>query len=166
MTSEQAVQALITSLGWDDPELAKTPARFAELLGEFTPGDLPALSLFEQEGTEIVVLRDLPFYSLCVHHLVPFFGHATVAYEPRGKVAGLSGIARALEHFARRPQLQERLASQLADHLSAGISAEGVVVRISARQMCMEMRGTRSTGRIEVIATRGRVTEALRSASA
>ena len=165
MTSEQAVTALIASLGWKDEELSHTPERFAGLLREFTPGELPSVSLFDHDGTDIVVLEDLPFYSLCVHHLVPFFGHATVAYVPKGKVAGLSCIARSLRHFARRPQLQERFAAQLADHLYGAIGAEGLAVRRSARQMCMEMRGAESTGVVHVTASRGRVTEALRLAS-
>ncbi|MCO4746574.1 MAG: GTP cyclohydrolase I [Proteobacteria bacterium] len=165
MKPEQAVDALIASLGWEDEELSSTPDRFAGLLREFTPGEVPSVSLFDHDGTDIVVLEDLPFYSLCVHHLVPFFGHATVAYVPSGKVAGLSCIARSLRHFARQPQLQERIATQLADRLHDVLGAEGLVVRLSARQMCMEMRGAESTGMVHVTASRGRVTEALRVAS-
>lgn len=161
MSAEDAVAALIAALGWSDPELARTPERVAELLRAFSPRELPELSTFAHEGTDVVVLRDLPYYSLCVHHLVPFFGHATVAYVPAGQVLGLSGVAGTLQALAERPQLQERLAAGLADRLHAVSGASGLAVRLSARQMCMEMRGARSSGSVEVTAVRGDVTDAL-----
>ncbi|TNE92871.1 MAG: GTP cyclohydrolase I FolE [Deltaproteobacteria bacterium] len=161
MTAEEAVRALIEALGWQDPELAHTPERVAEFLREYSPTEVPPISCFPHADDGVVLLRELPYYSLCVHHLVPFFGTATVAYVPDGRVAGLSGIARTLQALARRPQLQERLAAELADRLVADTGARALVVRLRARQMCMEMRGAHSTGEVEVIAQRGAVTDAL-----
>ena len=100
-------------------------------------------------------MRDLPFYSLCVHHFVPFFGHAHVAYLPGRKLVGLSGVARVLEFYARRPQLQERLTAQVADHLMRLLKARGVAVVIEGRHLCMEMRGVRKSGVFETRALRG-----------
>lgn len=132
-----------------------TPRRVTELFQEFVPGPAPKPSLFEAGGADPVVLRDLPFHSLCAHHLLPFFGHATIAYVPTGRVAGLSWFPRMLRHLARRPQLQERLGGQLADAIAEALSSEGVLVRLTARQMCMEMRGVESPGTIETLALRG-----------
>jgi GTP cyclohydrolase IA len=100
-------------------------------------------------------VRDLPFYSMCVHHFVPFFGHAHVAYLPGKRLIGLSGVARILEFYARRPQLQERLTAQVADHIVRLLKPRGVVVVIEARHLCMEMRGVRKTGCFETRALRG-----------
>jgi GTP cyclohydrolase I len=164
MSAEEAIRQLIRSLGWTDPELGHTPERVADLLREYSPADLPPVSTFAHDDTGVVVLRDLPYYSLCVHHLVPFFGHATVAYVPAGKVSGLSCVAATVQTLARQPQLQERLAAQIADRLHQAMVPEALVVQLSARQMCMEMRGARSTGVVEVSATRGEVSDALMAA--
>ena len=103
------------------------------------------------------MLADLPFHSLCAHHLVPFFGEVTVSYIPNGRVGGLGGIARLVEHFARQPQLQERMTAQIADAVWEQLRPRGVLVGSTARQMCMEMRGARTKGRIKSYAEHGEV---------
>lgn len=161
MSAEDAVRQLISELGWADEELGSTPERVAGFLRAYSPRELPEISVFEHRGTDLVVLSELPYYSLCVHHLVPFFGHATIAYVPSGRVVGLSCVAKTLSALAERPQLQERLAAQLADRLQETLAPSGLALRLSARQMCMEMRGARSTGTVDVVASRGDVTDAL-----
>ena len=126
----RAVAGLIRALGLDpatEPELAQTPGRVADLYAEIfaglepgaepSPVTFPAARPARGRARDLVIVRDLPYYSLCVHHFVPFFGHAHVAYLPGRRLIGLSGIARVLEFYARRPQLQERLTAQVADHL-------------------------------------------------
>lgn len=139
----------------DDPELAQTPAQVAELLAGFRPQAPPPCTALPTASHDLVVLRDLPFHSLCAHHLLPFFGTCTIAYLPNGKVGGLGWFPRLLEAHARRPQLQERLAAQVADGVMAALSPGCVGVRVVARQLCVEMRGARSAGRFEVTAIRG-----------
>ena len=167
----QAVAGLIRALGLDpatEPELAATPGRVADLYAEILagldpgaeprPATFPAADLGPRAGPragDLVMVRDLPFYSLCVHHFVPFFGHAHVAYLPGKRLIGLSGVARILEFYARRPQLQERLTAQVADHLVRLLEPRGVAVVIEARHLCMEMRGVRKTGCFETRALRG-----------
>jgi GTP cyclohydrolase I len=102
-----------------------------------------------------VVVRDLPFHSLCVHHLVPFFGRAHIAYLPGDRIIGISGAARLLDHYARRVQLQERITRQIADHLERLVQPRGVAVMLEARHLCMEMRGIRKLGRVETRVVRG-----------
>ena len=163
---ERAFAAVIDALGLDpasEPELARTPARVADLYREIFAGldsaPEPDLAIMPRAvalpGEELVVVRDLPFYSLCVHHFVPFFGHAHIAYLPGDALVGISGPARLLEHYARRPQLQERIASQLADHLERVLAPRGVAVMLEARHLCMEMRGIRAPGRVETRVLRG-----------
>jgi GTP cyclohydrolase I len=156
--------AALDALGFGgDPEMADTAERFAELLREFRPTSEDELrasmvALPSSASTRSsVAIRDMPFHSLCAHHLVPFWGTASVAYLPRRSLAGLGSIARVVQHYARRPQLQERLADQIADLLFETLAPEGLVVRLVARQMCMEMRGARSLGEVEVQAVRGEV---------
>jgi len=139
----------------DDPELARTPDLVTAMWAEFAPGPVPAVTPLPTESTDLVVLRQLPYYSLCAHHLLPFFGTCTLAVRPDGAVAGFGWYPRVLEALSRRPQLQERLADELAHAILDGIGARSVGVRITARQMCMEMRGARSAGEIEVVALRG-----------
>lgn len=155
--AEELFAAWLAELGFEgDPEMASTPERFTELLRDYVPDQpAPPLSTFAADGHAPVVLRDLPYHSLCAHHLLPFFGTAAIGYVPRERVAGFSGLARALQHFARRPQLQERLVEQLADHLVEALEPVGLVVHLAARQLCMEMRGARSPGQAVVRATRG-----------
>jgi GTP cyclohydrolase I len=165
---ERAVEALIRALGLDpaaEPELAQTPARVADLYAEIfaglAPGAEPGIATFPHAGggDEIVVVRDLPFYSLCVHHFVPFFGHARVAYLPGERIVGISGAARLLDFYARRPQLQERLTVQIADHLERLLAPRGLAVVIEARHLCMEMRGIRKPGSVETRVVRGALAE-------
>jgi len=167
----RAVAELIRALGLDpaaEPELAATPERVADLYAEIfagldagaepRPASFPAAEAGPRAGRrsdDLVIVRDLPFYSLCVHHFVPFFGRAHVAYLPGKRLIGLSGVARILEFYARRPQLQERLTAQVADHLARLLKPRGVAVVIEARHLCMEMRGVRKTGCFETRALRG-----------
>jgi GTP cyclohydrolase I len=164
----RAVADLIRALGLDpadEPELAETPARVADLYREIFAGlderSAPELVAFPHEGRgDLVVVRDIPFHSLCVHHFVPFFGRALVAYLPGPRLLGISAAARVLDHWARRPQLQERLGQQIADHLERLLAPRGVAVVLEARHLCMEMRGIRRYGMVETRTVRGELTEA------
>ena len=155
--AERLLAEALEALGFSgDPEMARTPERVAELLRGFVPDpEPPAVSDFPSPGDGPVVLRDVPFHSLCVHHLLPFFGTVTIVYRPGERVAGFGGLARVVRHYAQRPQLQERLAEQVAGRLVDALAPRGLVVRVVARQLCMEMRGTRSAGEAEVLALRG-----------
>ena len=161
LTPEAHLAAIHAALGYDaDPECAGTPARVLEVLRDHAPGrPLPPLETFEAPARDAVLLRDLPFHSLCAHHLLPFMGTCDVAYRPVERIAGLGAFPKALRHLARQPQLQERLGAQLADALHGALGAP-VVVRLRARQMCMEMRGSCSPGTIETWASRGDEAEA------
>ena len=113
-------------------------------------------AVFEEENHDPVVMRDVSFYSVCEHHLLPFFGHAHLAYIPNGKIAGLSKLARALEVAARRPQVQERLTGQLADAIYTTLNPQVVAVKLEAEHLCLAMRGVRKPGSLVVtIAIRG-----------
>ena len=107
-------------------------------------------AVFEEEQRDPVVLRGVPFYSICEHHLLPFFGHAHFAYIPNGKIAGLSKLARALEVAARRPQVQERLTGQVAEAIYASLSPQSVAVELEAEHLCMAMRGVKKPGSLVV----------------
>jgi len=165
--AERAVADLIRALGLDpatEPELLQTPARVADLYEEafsgLAPCAEPELATFPHTGgDDLVLARDLPFHSVCVHHLVPFFGHARIAYLPGEKIIGISGLARLLELYARRPQLQERITAQIADHLERLVAPRGVAVVLEARHLCMEMRGIRKAGLIETRVVRGALAE-------
>jgi GTP cyclohydrolase I len=143
------VQQMLRSLG-EDPErpgLVGTADRVAGSLRFLTDGyamdplDAIGDALFEQDYDEMVAVRDVPFYSLCEHHLLPFFGSCHVAYVPSGRVVGLSKIPRLVEVFAHRLQLQERLTRQIAEAMDEVVRPAGVAVVIEARHLCMEMRG-------------------------
>ena len=155
----QHARALFESLGLspdDDPELAETPERFTELLREvFTESDYVG----DGERGEPIFLEDLPFYSMCVHHVVPFFGTIDVAYVPDETMTGFGSVGRVVDHVAARPQIQERLVRQIADRLDDALDPEGILVRCRARQMCMEMRGASKTGRLTSFASTGVLTE-------
>lgn len=107
-------------------------------------------AVFEEENHDPVVMRDVSFYSVCEHHLLPFFGHAHLAYIPNGKIAGLSKLARALEVAARRPQVQERLTGQLADAIYTTLNPQVVAVKLEAEHLCLAMRGVRKPGSLVV----------------
>ena len=164
---ERAVADLIRALGLDparETELVDTPSRVADLYREMLSGLEPAsdpdLATFPHDGQgDLVVVRDLPFHSLCVHHFVPFFGRALVAYLPQDTLVGISGAARLLQHYSRRPQLQERLGQQVAAHLQRLIRPRGVAVVLEARHLCMEMRGIRTRGTVETRATLGELAD-------
>jgi len=170
---ERAVADLIRALGLDEasePELRETPSRVADLYREIfsglDPAAVPELATFPHDasagaatGGDLVVVRDLPFHSLCVHHLVPFFGRAHIAYLPGSRIIGISGAARLLDLYARRPQLQERITRQIADHFERLVAPRGVAVMLEARHLCMEMRGVRKHGRVETRVVRGALAE-------
>ncbi len=166
--AEELFQAWLDELGLvGDPEMAQTASRFTEMFSEFVPTSEQALidsfTLVPATASSTpVAVRSMPFHSFCAHHLVPFFGHASVAYLPGEKLAGFGSIAKVVQHFAKRPQLQERLADQVATVLWDVLQPRGLVVRLVARQMCMEMRGARVHGEVEVLAERGAVDAHLR----
>lgn len=160
---EQAVTQLLRALG-EDPEregLMSTPRRIAELYEEVLQGRCqdPREVLqvgFEENHQEMVIVRDIPFYSLCEHHLLPFHGFFHVGYIPRGRVVGISKLARVVDVFAQRLQLQERLTSQIADTLMEELEPAGVAVVGAAEHLCMTMRGVKKPGsRVVTSATRG-----------
>jgi len=150
------VREVLDALGYSrDPEGDGTAERWLSVLREYAPkGDAPALVPLFTPSFGPVVVRAVPFHSLCVHHLLPFFGTADIGFLPRGRLVGIGSIPATLGHFAKQPQLQERLGEQVAQHLAAALEAP-VVVRLRARHMCMEMRGCRSAGEIETTAAAG-----------
>lgn len=146
------VKNLLSALG-ENPQregLLKTPLRVAKALQDLTAGyttDIDALinrAVFEETYNEMVVVKDIRFYSMCEHHMLPFFGVAHVAYLPKGKIIGLSKIPKLVQVFAKRLQVQERMTQQIAETLWEKLSPLGVAVVIEARHLCMEMRGARS----------------------
>jgi len=153
----RAVREILLAIG-EDPDragLERTPDRVAEMYQEIFCGlrqdPTEALRVtFEENHQEMVILKDIPFYSMCEHHLLPFHGKAHVGYIPSGKVLGISKIARAVEVLARRPQLQERLTSQIAAAIMDAIKPIGVGVVIEAEHLCMTMRGIRKPGSMVV----------------
>lgn len=151
---ENAVRNILEAIG-EDPDregLKDTPQRVARFYKEAFAGIHvdPSKNLstqFSENHEEMVIVKDIPIYSMCEHHLLPFVGHAHVAYIPRhGRVTGLSKLARVAEDFARRPQLQERLTSQIADTVKDILDARGVLVVIEAEHMCMTIRGIKKPG--------------------
>lgn len=151
-----AVRTILEAIG-EDPDregLMETPDRVARMYAEVFAGlrQDPAEMLsarFEVGESELVLVRDIPFYSMCEHHLVPFHGKAHVAYVPKnGVVTGLSKLARLVEAYARRPQVQERLTTSIAETLYKELEAEGVFVMMEAEHMCMSMRGVQKPGSV------------------
>jgi len=148
------VESLLKELGEDPdrPGLKATPARVSRALRELTDGygirpeDVIADAVFDQDYDEMVVVKDIPFYSLCEHHMLPFFGACHVGYLPRGRVVGLSKIPRLVGVFAHRLQLQEQMTKEIAEALSGALTPKGVGVVIEARHLCMEMRGVQKPG--------------------
>jgi GTP cyclohydrolase I len=139
-----------------DPNLAGTPQRVAKLYLEMfhglVEGAEPTITTFpnEENYQAMVMERDIPFYSMCAHHLVPFYGHAHIAYIPNRRIVGLSKLPRILEFYAKRPQIQERLTEQVADYLWASLAPLGAMVVIEARHLCVEMRGVKKPGALTV----------------
>jgi GTP cyclohydrolase IA len=152
---EKAVREILEAIG-EDPEregLRRTPERVAEMYEEVFAGlhDSPDQHLwvtFGADHDEMVMVRDIPLYSLCEHHLIPMVGKAHVAYIPNenGRITGLSKLARLVDSYSRRPQLQERLTSQIADELERSLNPRGVLVVIEAEHLCMSMRGVQKPG--------------------
>jgi GTP cyclohydrolase I len=160
---ERAVREIIEAIGEDPGRegLARTPERVARMYAELFEGlrmdpqdELGVV--FDVAHDEMVILKDIPFYSICEHHFMPFHGTAAVGYIPDGRVVGVSKLARLVEGYARRPQLQERLTGQVADALMGALEPDGVAVVIEAEHLCMTQRGIRKPGsRMVTSATRG-----------
>lgn len=150
---KQGVRLLLEGIG-EDPSregLADTPDRVARMYGEIFGGMEKSAGehlskVFTAENAGIVLERDITFYSTCEHHLMPFYGKAHIAYLPQGKVAGLSKLARTVEVFARRLQIQEQMTGQIADAVMEHLRPEGVMVVLEAEHMCMTMRGVAKPG--------------------
>jgi GTP cyclohydrolase I len=148
------VESLLVELG-EDPDrqgLKATPDRVSRAMRELTDGygvrpeDVVAGAIFDQDYDEMVLVKDIPFYSLCEHHMLPFFGQVHVGYLPKGKVIGLSKIPRLVEVFSHRLQIQEQLTRQIAEALNQALAPNGVGIVIEARHLCMEMRGVETPG--------------------
>lgn len=152
------VRGILTTLGLDlrDPNLAETDLRVAKMYLEMfhglAEGAEPKVTTFpNEEGySHMVMEKDIPFYSMCAHHLVPFYGHAHIAYIPRDRILGLSKFARILEFYAKRPQLQERLTEQVVTYFEEKLQPQGAMVVIEARHLCVEMRGVKKPGALTV----------------
>ena len=149
----EAVRRILEAIGEDPTRegLRETPRRIAEMYEELFAGlhQDPREVLttgFQEPHREMVILKNIPFYSLCEHHFLPFHGRAHVGYVPEGRIVGASKIARAVDILARRPQLQERLTGQIADAIMEGLSPDGVAVVIEAEHLCMTMRGVQKPG--------------------
>ena len=150
---EQAVRLLLEGIGEDITRegLIDTPDRIARMCEEIYGGlgheaDQHLLKQFPVENNEIVLEKDITFYSMCEHHLMPFYGKAHLAYIPNGKVTGLSKLARTLVVYSRRPQIQERLTVQIADALERTLDPKGIMVMLEAEHTCMTMRGIKKPG--------------------
>lgn len=157
--AEAAVRELLFAVG-EDPDregLKRTPARVARAYGEIFAGlfadpDTVLETTFDEDHDELVLVKDIPLYSMCEHHLLPWHGTAAIGYipGPDGRITGLSKLARLVDLYARRPQVQERLTSQVADALRKGLEPQGVIVVIQAEHLCMAMRGIRKPGSLTV----------------
>jgi GTP cyclohydrolase I len=161
---EQAVRTMIEAIDEDPTRegLVETPRRIAEMYAELfegltqDPREVLQVTFEEEEHQEMVILKDIPFYSMCEHHFLPFHGVAHIGYIPDGAIVGISKLARAVETLARRPQLQERLTSQIADVVMDALHARGVGVALEAQHLCMTMRGIKKPGSVVVTsASRG-----------
>jgi len=152
------VRGILETLGLDldDPNLKETDQRVARMYQEMfhglKEGSAPEITTFpnDENYQAMVMERDLSFYSMCAHHLVPFYGHAHIAYIPSDRIIGLSKFARILEFYAKRPQLQERLTEQVADCLVERLAPRGAMVVVEARHLCVEMRGVKKPGALTV----------------
>lgn len=160
---EQAVRLMLEGIG-EDPEregLKDTPSRIARMCEELYGGmeedaKMHLSRTFTVDSSEMVIEKDITFYSMCEHHILPFYGKAHIAYIPDGKVVGLSKLARTVEVFARRLQIQEQLTGQIADALMESMNPKGALVMLEAEHMCMTMRGVKKPGsRTVTLAKRG-----------
>ncbi|MCY3800321.1 MAG: GTP cyclohydrolase I FolE [Chloroflexi bacterium] len=159
----EAVSDLLNGIGEDPARdgLRDTPARVARMYSELFSGldkdpESVLTTTFAEPYDEMIVLRDVPFFSMCEHHLLPFFGSADIGYIPGDRIVGLSKLARALEILSRRPQLQERLTFEVADAVEKALDPLGVAVRIQAEHLCMTMRGIKKPGsKMVTTVTRG-----------
>lgn len=159
----EAVRLLLEGIGEDPTRegLVETPDRVARMYSELCDGMGRSASehlskTFAVSGDDLVIERDITFYSLCEHHMLPFYGKAAIGYIPNGRVAGLSKLARTVEVFARRLQLQEQLTAQVADALMAELDCKGAIVYMEAEHMCMTMRGVQKPGtKTATLARRG-----------
>jgi GTP cyclohydrolase I len=153
-----AVRAVLEGIGEDVERegLRDTPERVARMYAEvfgglrIDPQSVISTVFDDENHEEMVMVKDIPFYSMCEHHLIPFHGQAHVAYLPKGRLTGLSKLARLVEAYARRPQLQERLTTQIADTLMEGLEPHGVLVVVEAEHLCMSMRGVKKPGSVTV----------------
>ena len=171
--TEEAVRMLLEAIGEDPnrPGLVETPKRVAKMYAEVLQGmDQDASEhlskVFDVENSDIVIEKDITFYSMCEHHILPFFGKVHIAYIPSDKVVGLSKLARTVEVFARRLQLQEQMTNEIADAIEEELGAKGVLVYAEAEHTCMTMRGVKKPGSKTITyAARGALREdaALRS---
>ncbi len=152
------VRAILDELGLDtsDPNLFRTDERVAEMYLEMfhglKEGVEPEITTFpNEEGySHMVMEKQIPFYSMCAHHLIPFYGHAHIAYIPEDRIIGLSKFSRILEFYAKRPQLQERLTEQIVNFLEENLRPRGAMVVVEARHLCVEMRGVKKPGAMTV----------------
>ncbi len=152
------VRSILDELGLDtsDPNLVRTDERVAEMYLEMfhglKEGVEPEITTFpNEEGySHMVMEKQIPFYSMCAHHLIPFYGHAHIAYIPEDRIIGLSKFSRILEFYAKRPQLQERLTEQIVNFLEENLRPRGAMVVVEARHLCVEMRGVKKPGALTV----------------
>lgn len=150
---EQGVRLILEGIG-EDPDregLLETPARVARMYEEIFDGigkdaSEPLAKTFTAQNNEMVIVKDITFFSTCEHHIMPFYGKAHVAYIPDGKVVGISKLARTVEVYAKRPQIQEQLTAQIADALMEYLKPQGAMVMIEAEHTCMTMRGVKKPG--------------------
>ncbi len=168
-TIKKAVKDILVAIG-EDPDregLLQTPDRVARMLEELTQGynddaKTHLSKVFDESGSEVVIERDIDFSSTCEHHLMPFFGKVHIAYIPDGKVVGLSKLARVVDVYAKRLQLQERLNAQIADAIFDELNPKGVIVAIEAHHTCMSARGVKKIGAKTItFAKRGEVDESI-----
>lgn len=154
---EAAVREILAAVG-EDPEregLKETPARVARMYAEMFGGlhvepGRHLRRVFEEQYDEMVLVRDIDFHSMCEHHLLPFMGQAHIGYIPRGKVTGLSKLARVVDEVSRRPQVQERMTHTIADLMESELDAKGVIVVLEAEHTCMTIRGVRKPGALTI----------------
>ena len=153
----RAVREIIAAIGEDAGRegLLETPRRIAQMYADLFSGlyqdPREVLSRgFQESHKEMVILKNIPFYSLCEHHFLPFHGQAHVGYVPEGRIIGVSKLARAVDILARRPQMQERLTSQVADAIMEGLAPDGVAVVIEAEHLCLTMRGVQKPGTVMI----------------